>query len=134
MTAPAPLFVVDDEMELLALWRLVAEAKFAESPDDRDLWGSPFVNALSKRLGEGLREAEVRRGAPGGVERHDKWVRSLRENVVLPVIKRRLKEEVQTDRWRKLGPHQKSQFVRECVSPFVADDELVEELIREAEA
>jgi hypothetical protein len=33
----APLFEVRDEYELLALWRLVAEAKFQSDPDDADL-------------------------------------------------------------------------------------------------
>jgi hypothetical protein len=131
---PSPLFTVEDESELLALWRLVAEAKFAEHPDDKDLWGSPLVNALSKRLGEALREAARKSPTPGETERHDAWVESLRNNVVLAVVKQRLKEDAQSAQWRAFTFVEKAGYVRDCISPFLADDVLVKELIEEAEA
>lgn len=134
MTVRVPLFVVDDPIELLALWRLVAEAKFAGNPDDRDLWGSPIVNALSKRLGEALRESARRSATTGEVERHDAWVQSLRNNVVLPIVKQRLKSDATSEMWLKFCPEDKAKYVRECVSPFIADDQLVAELVRDAEA
>lgn len=130
----SPLFVVEDESELLALWRLVAEAKFAAVPDDQDLWGSPLVNALSKKLGEALREAAARSGRPGDLSRHESWVGSLRTNVVLPVVKRRLKEDARSAWWGELSTGAKAEYVRDCVSPFLPDRELVEELMLEAES
>ncbi|WP_431095422.1 hypothetical protein [Polaromonas aquatica] len=134
MTTSTPLFVVDDEMELLALWRLVAEARFAEDPDDTDLWGSRYVNELSKRIGAAMREAARRSSRPGEIEKHERWVLSLRENIALPVVKRRLREDARSAWWAEWSQEEKQTYVRDCVSPFRPDSELVEELIYEAEA
>lgn len=134
MSISTPLFVISDEMELLALWRLVAEAKFAMEPDDRDLWGSPLVSVLSKRLGDALREAARRSSRPGELARVESWAASLRTNVVLPIVQRRLQEDAGSESWARLTHAEKGNYVRDCVAPFCPDAELVEELIRGAEA
>lgn len=127
----APLFEVWDEYELIALWRLVAEAKFQSNPDDTDLWGSPYVHALSKRIGDALlRCANTKAGAV----RHLEWRASLESNVVLPVVKKNLQRDATNAAWKAFSQAEKIAYLRGCVAPFEVSDALAEQLIREAEA
>ena len=133
MTQSAGLFCVSEPLELLALWRLVAEAKFHPDPEDRDLWGSPYVNALSTRLANAMLVSCEARGDLDQVARHRKWVSSLPDNVVLPVVKAHLKNDAKTDWWRDQTQEQKFAYVRGCVSPFEPDRDYLAQLIHEAE-
>ena len=129
-----PLFSVSDSTELLALWRLVAEAKFQLDPDDADLWGSPYVNALSQRIADALLNSYEMQGDGEAIARHKRWVSSLESNVVLPVVRARLKADAATEWWLKKSLAQKLAYVRECVAPFEASVIFLEGLVREAEA
>jgi len=131
---PQPLFAVSDPIELLALWRLVAEAKFQSNPDDKDLWGSPYVHALAQRLSDALLRAEQAAGNVEGVDRHLRWVASLPSNIGLPVIKAKLRKDASEQRWSAQSPEEKLAFVRGCVAPFRPDGEFLEGLVRDAEA
>jgi len=132
--ATSSLFSVSDPVELLALWRLVAEAKFQLSPEDNDLWGSPYVNALSQRLADALLAVEKSRGDDEAVARHQKWIGSLQNNAALPAVKARLKQDASETWWREKSTEQRNLYVRECIAPFVVDQVFLEELIRDAEA
>lgn len=125
------MFKVSDEYELLALWRLVAEAKFQSDPDDTDLWGSPYVHALSKRIGDALLHCANNKG---GAVRHLEWRASLESNVVLPVVKKNLQRDAANAAWKAFSPNEKIAYLRGCVAPFEVSDALAEQLIREAES
>lgn len=127
----APLFEVRDEYELLALWRLVAEAKFQSDPDDTDLWGSPYVHALSKRIGDGLLQSANNKG---DALRHLQWRASLESNVVLPVVRKNLQRDATRTAWKAWTQSEKIAYLRGCVAPFEVPDALAEQLIREAES
>lgn len=128
---PAPLFKVSYEYELLALWRLVAEAKFQSDPDDTDLWGSPYVHALSKRIGDALLQGANNKGS---AVRHLEWRASLESNVVLPVVKKNLQRDAANAAWKAFSQNEKIAYLRGCVAPFEVSDALAEQLIREAES
>lgn len=126
----APLFEVWDEYELLALWRLVAEAKFQSDPDDGDLWGSPYVHALSKRIGDALLQCANNKG---DARPHLQWRASLESNVVLPVVRKNLQRDAANASWKAWTQDEKIAYLRGCVAPFEVPDALAEQLIREAE-
>lgn len=129
-----PLFTVEDTAELLALWRLVAEAKFQADPDDTDLWGSPYVHALAQRISDALLRSYEIDGQRQAVEAHTGWVRSLPNNVVLPIVKAQLKRDAANPWWLQQTHEQKLAYVRGCIAPFEANSEFLDGLIRDAEA
>jgi hypothetical protein len=129
---PKPLFVVSDEYELLALWRLVAEAKFHPDPYDTDLWGSPYVHSLSKRIDDALLECAQIKGMEQ-TQRHLSWRASLESNVVLPVVKKKLKGDAVSVEWKSWTMDERITYVRACVAPFEVSSDLAQRLIREAE-
>ena len=127
----APLFEVRDQYELLALWRLVAEAKFQSNPDDADLWGSPYVHVLSTRIGDALLQCASNKG---DTMRHLQWRASLETNVVLPVVRKNLLRDAANASWRAWTKDEKIAYIRGCVAPFEVSDALADQLIREAES
>ena len=128
---PAPLFEVREEYELLALWRLVAEARFQSDPDDTDLWGSPYVHALSRRIGDALLQCA---NSKGDALRHLEWRASLELNVVLPVVKKNLRRDAAKTAWKALSQDEKIAYLRGCVAPFEVQIAFADQLIREAES
>ena len=128
------LFSVSDPVELLALWRLVAEAKFQPDPEDTDLWGSPHVHALARRISDALLSAQQAQGNVEAVRAHLRWVASLPNNVALPVIKANLRKDASSQWWSAQSHEQKLAYVEGCVAPFQTDGEFLEGLVREAEA
>lgn len=128
-----PIFEISDPIELLALWRLVAEAKFQENPDDTYLWGSPFVHSLARKISDAMLESYRLTGKTGDVERHQRWLNSLPENVVLSVVKAQLKRDAQGRQW-PLSYEAKAAYVEGCIAPFFATKEFMRQLIDDAEA
>ena len=129
-----PLFTITEPTELLALWRLVAEAKFSEAPDDADLWGSPFVHTLANRIADAMLESYRLKGDLQAAARHEEWLNSLSRNVALPVIKSHLKRDASTEAWRKRSLEEKIHYVRGCIAPFRANQDFLVGLVRAAEA
>ena len=134
MSDKVPLLAISEPTELLALWRLVSEAKFQPDPEDKDLWGSPFVHALSVKVAAALLEGYVRAGDFAAIEAHKCWLASLPNNVVLQVVRTRLREDAQTRMWAALSRAEKREYVRGCIAPFLVEPEFLEGLIVEAEA
>jgi hypothetical protein len=130
----APLLSVTSSNELLALWRLVAEAKFSEAPDDGDLWGSPLVHALATRISDALLKDYQNRGDLESIAAHERWLDSLPNNIVLPVIKAHLKRDAATPLWHEHSLDEKLRYVRGCIAPFRASQEFLLALVSEAEA
>lgn len=130
----AHLFTVEDPTELQALWRLVAEAKFQSAPDDADLWGSPYVHALAQRISDALLRSYEGAGKMDAVEAHRRWVESLPNNVVLPVVQAQLKIDAKTSWWSDASREQKLAYILGCVAPFKPSPDFLDDLLREAEA
>ena len=133
MDTQQPLFSVHDRSELLALWRLIAEAKFQADPDDTDLWGSPFVHSLAQKVADAMLADYLAQGDKEAVERHHRWCASLPKNIVLPVVKAQLKKDTKETWWSEATDERKMAYVRGCIAPFTADEEFIVSLIHEAE-
>jgi hypothetical protein len=128
-----PIFEISDPIELLALWRLVAEAKFQENPEDTDLWGSPFVHSLACKISDAMLESYRLAGKLDDVERHKQWLNSLPNNLVLPAVKAQLKRDAQGRHW-PLAYEAKAAYVEGCIAPFLATKDFIRQLIDDAEA
>lgn len=133
MEANQPLFAVHDRTELLALWRLIAEAKFSADPDDTDLWGSPYVHKLAQKVADAMFADYVAQGDKEAIDRHRRWCASLPENIVLPVVRAQLKRDVAKGWWKESTEERKIAYVRGCIAPFTADEKYIKELLHEAE-
>jgi hypothetical protein len=134
MSVDAPQFAVSESNELLALWRLVAEAKFQPNPEDPDLWGSPYVHALARNIAKALLSSYEAQGDAAAVEAHKRWVSSLPNNIVLPTVRSHLKRDAASAWWSEQSEEQKLEYVRGCIAPFEVDEGFLKGLIIEAEA
>lgn len=133
MSHEQTLFSVANPDELLALWRLVAEAKFQADPDDKDLWGSPFVHNLAQRISDALLQTYKNQHDVQAIEAHHRWIASLPTNIVLSVVKARLRNDASSSWWHSMSHEQKLEYVQGCVSPFEPDQNFIELLVHEAE-
>ena len=132
--AHAPLFVVDDPIELLALSRLILDAKFQPELRDRDLWGSPYVSALATRVDEALLNSYGGERKDHLVKNHLEWRASLPQNsFVLAAVRSRLKETAQSSWWQQQSMESKLAYLRGCVAPYQPDDQFLLGLISDAE-
>lgn len=129
-----PLFEVSNEVELLALWRLVAEAKFQADPDDADLWGSPIVHRLANDIAIAMLKNYEAKGDLEAAARHKAWIASLPTNVVLPVVKTNLRRDASEPLWKSWSHAEKVAYVKGCIAPFTAEPPFLDHLIGEAEA
>ncbi|MDG4562466.1 MAG: hypothetical protein P9E88_14350 [Candidatus Competibacter sp.] len=127
------LFAIDDPVELLALWRLVAEAKFQPNPEDSDLWGSPYVHVLAQRISDALLYHAQSMEDTEAVKRHKSWIASLQTNAVLPTVKLHLKKDAAESWWAEKSMEEKIAYVKGCIAPFEADADFIEGLIHGAE-
>src|SRR4051812_22844997 len=125
MNPPQTLFTVTDRNELLALSRLVAEAKFQSNPDDAVLWGSPYVHELAKRISEAILNSYRAKGELGLADRHIRWTESLPKNVVLPIVQSNLRRDASRKFWQAMTRDDKVAYVRGCIAPFVATDDFI---------
>ncbi|MBC7991273.1 MAG: hypothetical protein H7Y19_17065 [Luteimonas sp.] len=134
MSTDVPLLSVSEPAELLALWRLVAEAKFQADPDDKDLWGSPYVHALATKIADAMLKSYGAQGDTAAIDAHTRWIESLPNNVVLPVIRSKLKLDASTEWWKELSQMKRLEYVRGCIAPFEVSEEFLKGLVNDAEA
>lgn len=78
-------------------------------------------------------EAYRSSGKLDDVERHQQWLKSLPNNIVLPVVKAQLKRDAQSRQWPS-DYDAKVIYVRGCIAPFLAPEDFIRQLIDEAEA
>ena len=133
MDTQQPLFAVYDRTELMALWRLIAEAKFHAAPEDTDLWGSSYVHRLAQKVADAMVADYAAQGDKEAVESNLHWRASLPENIVLPVVKAQLKNDTKKSWSREATQERKMAYVQGCIAPFTADEEYIKALIEDAE-
>ncbi len=64
---------IDDYFELLALHKVILEAKFHPDPLNLDIAGSPFVARLAEKTLVALVDAEAKRGKPEKAASWHEW-------------------------------------------------------------
>ena len=124
-------FVVTDEAELRVLLKALIEAKFHPAPECREIQGSPYVASLCERVVEAIAGCEESKGKFGNAERTRAWYREGRNESVLRAVRRQIAEHANTKLWLEWPTEKRADFVRVLLSPYVADDGLVNELIED---
>lgn len=128
-----PLFAVENNEDLWALWCLMIDAKFQPAQRDRLLWGSPHVRNIAASLDEAVLASYVAAGKDQHIEQHLRWRKSLPENELLEAVRTRLHQDSAEAWWRSWSAAEKKAYVRGCVVPFSPTEEFLDKLIAEAD-
>ncbi|MES2511963.1 MAG: hypothetical protein V4625_18710 [Pseudomonadota bacterium] len=126
----SPLFSVDHEFELNALFRVLVEAKFRPSIPDTDIPSSKFVIAMIERVFEAQMEVALANGDQLRVSSLAKW-QAAEENPVLVADARSRLRECPLLVWERWSKEQRLAHIRNVLSPLRAKDALLEELLGE---
>jgi len=128
-----PLFAVDSQDDLWALWCLMIDAKFQPAKRDPHLWGSPLVRNVAAKLDEALLESYRRAGLSQRAQQHLLWRESLPENELLESIRSRLREDSLQSWWKSWTAAERKAYVRGCVVPFSPSEEFIDKLVAETD-
>ena len=124
------LFSVSDPMELLALHRALMEAKFHPNPEHREIQGSPFVARIAERVVDALIQYEISERNKTAGDSWISWRDATKHDLCLNVVRQRLAE---TSRiiWDNMTSDARRAYVRDLLSPLIAGDDLIGNLIDE---
>ncbi len=120
--------------ELLALSRLISEARFNPNSSDKELWASPVVLAIAERVSAALIAHYEEHSLQQMLDVYQEWQASLPNNEALPLIRAKLARDAQTTWWSQQTKENKLRHIRSCITPFVAPDEFIAQLLTEIEA
>jgi hypothetical protein len=118
--------IVSDYHTLLALHKIIIEAKFPENPSSTEIPGSPFLAQVSNQIVEILIQKEKDLGKESAIM-WQKW-REIDEN------RREWYSATQylifhKDIWTTWDRHQQEDFVHTLLSPFIIQPELLDAFI-----
>ena len=114
----------DSEWELKALHRVLFEAKYNNSPNDYDVQGSPF----SKSLCDKVFALIIQNSNENEIVNLNQW-RQLESHLErLDNLKIRL-SNIHSSNWLPLSTEDRIEYIHNLVSPLVAGDNLVQELV-----
>jgi hypothetical protein len=114
----------DSEWELKALHRVLFEAKYNNSPNDYDVQGSPF----SKSLCDKVFALIIEKSNENEIVSWNQW-RQLESHLErLDNLKNRL-INIHSSHWLPLSTEDRIEYIHNLVSPLVAGDNLVQELV-----
>ena len=115
------VFEINDYYELLNLHKALLEARFHEGLDNKYLAGSPIVAKIHNRIISKLISMEVNRK---GSESWSEWIKiSNRKDY----LERAVENIIKFETWD--NETEKYEIVKTYISPFVATDKEVEEII-----
>ncbi|WP_128103481.1 SMI1/KNR4 family protein [Paenibacillus sp. DCT19] len=122
--------IVEEETELLALHRVLLEAKFNLSPSDNQIQASPFTAALAQRVLRtivGLQSAtDVNK-----IERWSNWLEQKKDWIWERCLSYMLRN--QPSHWIRMDYVTKRDYVQWLFSPYALHEEDVERFIDEVE-
>lgn len=127
------VFQISDYYKLLALHRALMQAKFARNPIDPVISGSPFIAEMAEQIVNTLVAMEVERGYP---ERAEAWKIRIDPNGELwQIALSRISSADETTfaAWGKWSFEEKKHYAKILISPFIADDGLLQKFVQEAD-
>lgn len=128
-------FTVTDGAELHALLKTLLAAKFHPDPEVAEVPGSPPVARLCERAVEAVTAWDECHGRVDQAERTRAWFRDARGNTsVLSVVRKRITECARHSVWREWSTEQKAEYVQILLSPYSANEALVQELVEAGNA
>ena len=116
---------------LLALHRVIMEAKFNPSVNDKLILGSPFVAKIANQVAEAIIESEVLNGDEAARDRWVNWSQLTPHRrewaiTILHILDHR-------DSWNSLDSEKKREFATLFLSPFSLTEEMLNEFIRQVD-
>ena len=115
------IFEINDYYELLNLHKALLEARFHEGLENGYLAGSPIVAEIHSRIIKTMISMEINKK---GNESWSEWIKiSNRKDYLEKAVKNIIKFEI----WDK--DTNKYQIVKTYISPFVATDSEIDEII-----
>ena len=129
------LFEVDDEAEINALLMTLLEAKFHPDPERREISASPLVARLCERAVVAYAAAQDTgkiSGGNGGGRKTLDFYRGSPPEMVLAVVRLRVAEVTTGSNWQRWDRSARQDYIRLLLSPFVAEEALLERLLEEA--
>ena len=112
------LFEVNDENELLALYRVIVEGKFNEDPEDTVISGSPFVANAVNRIADKFIELKP----------HDSEWREIDENHrFVSIVKKRVSE---CSKWNEWPKNERIEYLNILLSPFRVNEHVLQKLTK----
>lgn len=124
-------FETEDRLELLALVRAIAEAKFHPDVRDKALQGSPVLAAVARRLLDAHIEAEVRDNpAIESEDEFEAWWLPENQPEWVDAVRERIHK---TGTWPTFDDTMKRRWVADLLTPMFVDDAYVESLVEEGD-
>jgi hypothetical protein len=120
------IFSIDDYDQLMALHRVMMEAKFTTDPNDSDIQGSPLVAAIAHQIVETLAEMDSGKTGEAARSKWQAWRTISPERREYQIIQTKLSS---APGWRTLSASEQTQYVKDLVSPLLISDELIRQLI-----
>lgn len=120
-------FAIDKEHELIAVHKALMQAKFPETFDiHKEVMSSPVISDIMNRLADALSETDSHSGRKEWedwrkLDTQDHVYREVYGNVVSDRFYRELKED------------KKKEYVKNCFAPYYVNDEMVQQLINNAD-
>ncbi|BAZ04017.1 hypothetical protein [Calothrix sp. NIES-3974] len=119
-------FSINNYDELIALHRVVMEAKFSTDPNDPVIQGSPLVSTVANQVVEALIEMEVEKEGEASRLKWQEWRQLSPERREYQIIQAKLKSDFS---WKKWNPDEQVKYVRDLASPLQVTDELISNLL-----
>lgn len=117
----------DDYYRLLALHRVLMEAKFCEVPNDPVVAGSPLVAELANKVVDALVQWP---DVPGG----NNWASWRKMDPTRREWQVAVRRAATMDEWSRLDPSTKREVAANLLSPFTIDGALIDQFVAEADA
>lgn len=116
--------------ELLALHRVILEAKFSLPVRDRDIASSTLVASLAERIIEKIIYVEIKQGDSAAQEKWDNWRRIDFNRYEWKIALQHIRES--REYWDTLNPEEKRSYAKLILSPFQPTPNVMDEFIKQA--
>jgi hypothetical protein len=119
-------FLIDNYYELMALHRVIMEAKFNVDPNDLEIQLSPMVAKIANQVVEVLIEMEVSKNGESSRSKWQEWRKVSSDRREYQIVQTKVKSEAL---WKTWSFDEQAIYVKDLVSPLQISDELISELI-----
>jgi hypothetical protein len=119
-------FSIGNYDELMALHRVIMEAKFCPDPNDLLIQGSPLVSAIANRVVEVLKVMDLDKEGEAARQKWQEWRQISPERREYRLVKSRIRSDTF---WKNWNLEEQKMYVRDLVSPLQISDELINQLL-----
>jgi hypothetical protein len=120
------IFSISNYDELIALHRVVMEAKFSIDPNDPAIQGSPLVAIIADQVIEALMNVEISKEGEASRIKWQRWREISPERREYQIIQDKIRAEAL---WKAWSFDEQADYIKILVSPLTISEELINELI-----